>query len=69
MFHKIKVSKGNMDINSEFEAEFESVEKVAKKLMRKSSQPFNFFDIKFFATFSTDSNSASNSAFLILISK
>jgi hypothetical protein len=38
-------------------------------IVYKSSQPYNFLLVNFFATFSTDSNSASKSAFFIPISK
>jgi hypothetical protein len=69
--------------NAEFDADFESVEKVVIKIppkncylrervgimhllfhffitVRKSSQPSNFLHVNTFATFSMNSNSASN---------
>ncbi len=65
--------------SAEFDADFESIEKVVKKVISmkvvefctflpfstgsKSFQPYNFLRVNFFANFSKDSNSASNSAF------
>jgi hypothetical protein len=58
--------KCNMGIiNTEFDADFEAVEKVAKKEKSDRKMEFsayNFFWV-IFCTFSTDSNSASNFAF------